>query len=199
MACMPSIFIKTSQIFFVESCWISAFTKKFFGKLRLLEVGPRGRWKRSSIFQSSHPSKKSMLSKANEQKKKKTICQIFHQKKIWKVLMKIEEMADIFLNSANFASHAFLTSAPPSGYALNLKILIKVSKVSWTSQLSYELLRSSFERKFDKTNFVSPKKTPPKSPQFLGLNYQIKIPLPTAFIAHNISSGDKYVAQQNRR
>ena len=25
------------------------------------------------------------------------------------------------------------------------------------------------ERKFDKTNFVSPKKTPPKSPQFLGL------------------------------
>ena len=43
MACMPSIFIKTSQIFFVESCWISAFTKKFFGKLRLLEVGPRGR------------------------------------------------------------------------------------------------------------------------------------------------------------
>ena len=112
-----------------------------------------------------------MLSKANEQKKKKTICQIFHQKKIWKVLMKIEEMADIFLNSANFASHAFLTSAPPSGYALNLKILIKVSKVSWTSQLSYELLRSSFERKSDKTNFVSPKKTPPKSPQFLGLKH----------------------------
>ena len=83
--------------------------------------------------------------------------------------MKIEEMADIFLNSANFASHAFMTSAPPSGYALNLKILIKVSKVSCTSQLSYELLRFSFERKFDKTNFVSPKKTPPKSSQFLGL------------------------------
>ena len=78
-------------------------------------------------------------------------------------------MADIFLNSTNFASHAFLTSAPPSGYALNLKILIKVSKVSWTSQLLNELLRSSFERKFDKINFVSPKKTPPKSPQFLGL------------------------------
>ena len=42
----------------------------------------------------------------------------------------IEEMADVFLNSANFASHAFLTLAPPSGYALNLKALIKVSKVS---------------------------------------------------------------------
>ena len=51
-------------------------------------------------------------------------------KKIQKVLMKTEEMEDVFLNSANFASHAFLTLAPPSGYALNLKALIKVSKVS---------------------------------------------------------------------
>ena len=75
--------------------------------------------------------------------------------------MRIEEMADVFLNSANFA--------PPSGYALNLKAMIKVSKVSWTSQLSYEILRSSFERKFDKENFISPKRTPPKSPGLLGL------------------------------
>ena len=74
-----------------------------------------------------------------------------------KVLIKIEEMVDVFLNLANFASHAFLTSAPPSGYALNLKALIKMSKVSLTSQLSYEILRSSFERNFDKTNFISPK------------------------------------------
>jgi hypothetical protein len=44
--------------------------------------------------------------------------------------MKIEEMADVFLNSANFAPHSFLTLAPPSGYALNLKALIKASKVS---------------------------------------------------------------------
>ena len=72
--------------------------------------------------------------------------------------MKIEEMADVFPNLANFASHAFLTLAPPSGYALNLKALIKVSKVSWTSWLSYEILRSLFERKFDKANFISPKK-----------------------------------------
>ena len=42
-----------------------------------------------------------------------------------KVLMRIEVMADVFLNSANFASHAFLTLAPPSSYALNLKSLIK--------------------------------------------------------------------------
>ena len=83
--------------------------------------------------------------------------------------MKIEEMADVFLNSANFASHAFLNLAPPSGYALNLKGLIKVSKVSRTSQLSYEILRISFERKFDKTNFISPKRTPPNSPHQIGL------------------------------
>jgi hypothetical protein len=83
--------------------------------------------------------------------------------------MKIEEMADVFLNSANFAPHALLTLAPPSGYALNLKALIKVSKVRWTCQLSYETLRSLFERKFYKTNFISPKRTPPKSPHLLGL------------------------------
>jgi hypothetical protein len=57
-------------------------------------------------------------------------------KKVQKVLKKIEEMADVFLNSANFAKHTFLTLAPPSGYALNLKALIKVSKASLTSQLS---------------------------------------------------------------
>ena len=72
--------------------------------------------------------------------------------------MEIEEMEDVFLNLANFA--------PPRGYALNLKALIKASKVSWTSQLSYEILRSSFERKFDKTNT---EKTPPKSLHLLGL------------------------------
>ena len=160
---------KLLKFFFDESCLISAFTKIFFGKLRMLKVGPRGRWKRASIFQASHPSKKSMLPKANDQRKQKTICQIFHQKKIQKVLMKIEEMADVFLNSANFAPHAFLTLAPPSGYALNLKALIKVSKVSWTSQLSYEILRSSFERKFDKTNFISPKKLLPGHSGLRGL------------------------------
>ena len=85
--------------------------------------------------------------------------------------MTIEEIADVFLNSTNFAKHTFSTLAPPSDYVLNLKALIKVSKVSWTSQLSYEMLRSSFERKFDKTNFISPKRTPPKSPHRLGLRF----------------------------
>ena len=51
-------------------------------------------------------------------------------KKIQKVMMKIEEMADVFLNLDNFVSNALLTLAPPSGFALNLKALINVSKVS---------------------------------------------------------------------
>ena len=67
-----------------------------------------------------------MLPKANDQRKKKTICQVFQQKKIQKVLLKIEEMVEVFLNLANFAKHTFSTLAPPSGYALNLKALIRV-------------------------------------------------------------------------
>ena len=60
--------------------------------------------------------------------KRRGFVRYFAKKKIQKVLMKIEEMADLFLNSANFAPQAFLTLAPSSGYALNLKALIKVSK-----------------------------------------------------------------------
>ena len=41
-----------------------------------------------------------------------------------------KEMADVYLNLTNFPKHALLTLAPSSGYALNLKALIKVSKVS---------------------------------------------------------------------
>ena len=35
---------------------------------------------------------------------------------------------------------------------------------------TYEILRSSLERKVDKTNFISPKSTLLKSPSLLGLN-----------------------------
>ena len=69
-----------------------------------------------------------MLYKANEQKKKKRICEISHQKRNLKVLMKIKEMADVFLNLSNFVPHALLTLVPPSRYALYLKI--KMSKIS---------------------------------------------------------------------
>ena len=49
--------------------------------------------------------------------------------------MKIKEMADVFLNLANFVLHGLSTLAPSSGYALNLKALIKVSKVSCRSKI----------------------------------------------------------------
>ena len=42
-ACVHSIFIKTSQFFFDESCLIPALTKFFGGKLRMLKVASRGR------------------------------------------------------------------------------------------------------------------------------------------------------------
>ena len=66
-----------------------------------------------------------MLPKANKLKKRRRFVRSF-TKKNQKVLTKIEEMADVFLNSANFAPHALLTLAPPSSYALNLKALMKV-------------------------------------------------------------------------
>ena len=75
-------------------------------------------------------------------------------------------MGDVFLNSANFAQHALLTLAPPSGNALNFKALIKVSKDSGTSQLFYEILTSSLKRKFDKTNLICSKNTFPKAHEF---------------------------------
>ena len=114
-----------------------------------------------------------MLPKAMIKIKQNLICQIFHKKKIKKVLMKIEEMAKVFLNLAYFAQRTLLNLAPPSGYALNLKALIKVSKISWTSQLSFEILRSSFERKFVKTNFISPRKNTSQKPAF----FRVKRPV----------------------
>ena len=98
----------------------------------------------------------------------------FHQN-IQKVFMNIEEMANVFRNSANFAPHACLTIAPLNGYALNLQALIKVSKVGWTSQLLYEILRSLFERKFDRTNFISAKNTSQKPTSFLKSLLYVKI------------------------
>ena len=71
--------------------------------------------------------------------------------------MKIDKMADIFLNSANFEQHAPLTLAPPSGYTLYPKALINLSIVSWTSQLSYKIMWSSLEENAKK-NFISHQK-----------------------------------------
>ena len=61
--------------------------------------------------------------------------------------MKIDEMADVFQNSANFWQHAFSTLAPPSSYTMNLKTL-KLADLNETLEK-------------DKLHFS--KKTPPKS------------------------------------
>ena len=106
--------------FFCERCQLSP--KIFFEKLRMIEIGPRGRWKRSTIFQTSHPSQKSMLSKALSLWKKNPICQIFHQKNFQKVLMKINEKADIFSNSVNFAQNALYRFTD----VLNLSLLYSI-------------------------------------------------------------------------
>ena len=47
----------------------------------------------------------------------------------------------------------------------------KIVKRSCSLNRYYRVLRFSFERKFDKTNFISPKRTPPKSPHRLGLKH----------------------------
>ena len=66
--------------------------------------------------------------------------------------MRIDEIADVFLNSTNFSQHTLLTLASPSGFTLNSKALIKVSKVS------------SSERKFRKDKIHFSEETPLKSP-----------------------------------
>ena len=54
-------------------------------------------------------------------------------KKIFqKVLMKVEEMGDVFLDLANF-----VTLAPPSGYALDLKALSRCQKLA--EHLSFDM------------------------------------------------------------
>ena len=76
--------------------------------------------------------------------------------------MKIDKMADVFLNLANFAQHTLLTLAPPSGYTLYPKAWLKVSKVSAAEHLSFHIkycdlhLKETSERQ---TSFL-PKNSP---------------------------------------
>ena len=51
---------------------------------------------------------------------KKICSQKLSPKENQKVLMKIEEMVDVFLNLDNFVKHTLSPLAPPSGYALNI-------------------------------------------------------------------------------
>ena len=67
-----------------------------------------------------HPSQEKYAPKIMIWWKKNLIRQIFH-KKNQKVLIKIDEMADVFLNLANIVQNALLTfSMPPTSYTLNL-------------------------------------------------------------------------------
>ena len=157
-------FHQNFSFFLMKADWYHAFSKTVANLPGILQIGHRKHWMRSSVFQTSHPSQKSVLQKPLMFFFKYSICQIFHQKKKnSESFDENKEMANVFLNLANFSKHALLTLAPPNGYALNLKALIKVSNVSWISQLSYEILRSSYERKFVNTNFISPKKHFPKA------------------------------------
>ena len=97
--------------------------------------------------------------------KKNTICQIFHQIKFRKFWWKLTKwrmfffffffLIQLILHNTQF----WLYLAPPIGYTLNLKALIKVSKNSWTSQLSYRVLHLK-----ENPKFISLKKHLPKAP-----------------------------------
>ena len=82
-ACIPLIFIKTSQFSFQFFVWWKLFDVRKFKKLSMIKIDHRGCWKRSFIFQALHPSQKLWSNK-----KKKSIYQIFLYQKI---LRNIEE------------------------------------------------------------------------------------------------------------
>ena len=69
--------------------------------LRMIDnIGHMGRWKWSSIFWTMYHSQKNYALKSYYIK---IICQILHQKKIQKVFIKTDEIADIFLHLASCA------------------------------------------------------------------------------------------------
>ena len=132
LALIPSIFIKTFQ---------KKKSKTVANFLGMIIIAIGGTENGHPLFEHCIVEKEFCTQKLwpNE---KKNYLEDLSPKHFQKVLMKIDEMADVFLNSTNFAQHAFLTLAPTSGYILNLKALIKVSKINWTSQLSYKVLWS---------------------------------------------------------
>ena len=63
-----------------------------------------------------HPSKKRFAWKTYGQIKKEPHLSDLSPNKIKNVLMKIDKMADVFLNLINSVQHALLTLVPPSSY-----------------------------------------------------------------------------------
>ena len=77
-------------------------------------------------------------------------------------------MADVFLNSTYFSQHSLLTLAPPSGYTLNLKALIKVSNSA--EHLSFHIKYCDLHLKEHSEIKEKLKKHLPKAPVQLGLS-----------------------------
>ena len=86
---------------------------------------------------------------------------------------KTSAISSIFIKTSQF----FWWKLFDVSFHQRFKALIKVSKVSWRSQLSYEIIRSSFERKFEKTNFISPKKLHPGHSGLRGLRNHFLWPI----------------------
>ena len=163
--------------------------------LRLIWKGHTGCWKWSFNFWTSYPIRKTILPKVIIRWKNYIPFVTFFTKKNQKVLIKIDEMADVFLNLANFAHYAFFTLAPASSYALNLKPLSKVSNVSWTFQLSNEMLGSSFERKFRNDKL--------RIKEFLKILFVVRLePATSLFLTRSLSQicylGYSYKLKENK-
>ena len=75
--------------------------------------------------------------------------------------MKIDEMVDVFLNLVNFVQQTIFTLAPPSSYTLNLKPLTKVKKLAENLSFHIKYWGIHLKENSEKTNCISPKKTPP--------------------------------------
>ena len=77
--------------------------------------------------------------------KQKTDLSELSPKKIQKVLMEIDKMADVYLSRLIFGHMTFLNFAPPSIYTLNLRTLKRCQK-----------LKFMFSKKATKTDEIFP-------------------------------------------
>ena len=87
---------KLLKKFFGESCLMSAFTKIFFWEVEDDKNRPRGRWKRSSIFQMSHPSQKVCSQMIWACQKKFRFVRSFTKKKFRKFWWKLKKWQMFF-------------------------------------------------------------------------------------------------------
>ena len=52
--------------------------------------------------------------------------------------MKVDKMAGVFINLANFAQHTLLGLAPPSGYTLHQKVLITLAQILTSTTIDFK-------------------------------------------------------------